>query len=506
VPPSTINPVGACCNGNSCQDDTTQSQCEVGVWKGAGSDCSTACINCGNGCLDYGEGCDDGDSENGDGCDSKCNEENCWSCTEPAQFPVGPLCIGPSQCSEVGGKGCAVCGNSEVEVGEDCDDGNTAAGDCCSANCTFEANAAPCTDGTFCNGIEKCDGEGSCVNQGDPADCSGLSDQCAVGVCDGELDHCVADGASKEGDACTDDSECTIEGSGTCHNGLCNGIGTTLSPTCRWIVLGGSAGETVRVRNGAYSTADDNICGDTGRSGGGTIGSFIVTANTGEGIRFDAPAEILGDIATGGASLGTSQYADIPGTNLATIPGGQTMAKLPSGMVDTTGTHTLVQVCSDDQDKIEAARAILDAKPSSDDRHAYRIKSGKSDTIDVTGDGVSVIDMSSMRIGRRATLTLAGGPSDVVMLRITGGRVTFGFGASIALSGGLKPENVLIYSKWLRCRISPRVDGQGTLFCPEANRFTIGVGTLWSGTILGGAREIRIRYRVELTHVPFTGF
>src|SRR6185369_6530699 len=143
----------------------------------------------------------------------------------------------------------------------------------------------------------------------------------------------------------------------------------------------------------------------------------IVTASTGAGITFDAPAEILGDIATGGASLGTTVYGQIPGTNLQSIPGGQIVPKLPSGVIDTTGTHALVQVCSDDQDKIDAARAILDAKPSSDDLHAYRIKSGKSDTIDVTGDGVSVIDMSSMRIGRRATLTLAGGPTDVVMLR-----------------------------------------------------------------------------------------
>src|SRR5262249_46012526 len=32
-----------------------------------------------------------------------------------------------------------VCGNGVVEAGETCDDGNTAAGDCCSPTCTFDA-------------------------------------------------------------------------------------------------------------------------------------------------------------------------------------------------------------------------------------------------------------------------------------------------------------------------------------------------------------------------------
>lgn len=57
-----------------------------------------------------------------------------------------------------------VCGNGIPEMGEDCDDGNTLAGDCCSPTCTFEALGTPCPDdGDLCT-VDKCDGAGMCVS------------------------------------------------------------------------------------------------------------------------------------------------------------------------------------------------------------------------------------------------------------------------------------------------------------------------------------------------------
>ena len=44
--------------------------------------------------------------------------------------------------------GVTECGNGAVEAGEDCDDGNTDAGDCCSAQCALEVGA--CSDGNAC--------------------------------------------------------------------------------------------------------------------------------------------------------------------------------------------------------------------------------------------------------------------------------------------------------------------------------------------------------------------
>jgi len=64
----------------------------------------------------------------------------------------------------------AVCGNGEVEGDEDCDDGNTADGDCCSSACAFEPFGSGCDDGDACTAPDTCDGAGAC-SQSTPLDC-----------------------------------------------------------------------------------------------------------------------------------------------------------------------------------------------------------------------------------------------------------------------------------------------------------------------------------------------
>ncbi len=50
------------------------------------------------------------------------------------------------------------CGNGivDAELGETCDDGNTAAGDCCSTTCQIDPDGTSCSDGDVCNGDEFC--------------------------------------------------------------------------------------------------------------------------------------------------------------------------------------------------------------------------------------------------------------------------------------------------------------------------------------------------------------
>jgi uncharacterized delta-60 repeat protein len=52
------------------------------------------------------------------------------------------------------------CGNGVLEPGEDCDDGNTRSGDCCSSTCGFEPAGFVCV-ATGCT-AGRCDGAGSC--------------------------------------------------------------------------------------------------------------------------------------------------------------------------------------------------------------------------------------------------------------------------------------------------------------------------------------------------------
>ena len=57
-----------------------------------------------------------------------------------------------------------LCGDGIVEGSEQCDDGNTANGDCCTSDCRFEANAATCPDdGNACT-TDLCDGAGACIH------------------------------------------------------------------------------------------------------------------------------------------------------------------------------------------------------------------------------------------------------------------------------------------------------------------------------------------------------
>jgi cysteine-rich repeat protein len=78
-----------------------------------------------------------------------------------------------------------VCGDGFEEGTEECDDGNTVDGDCCSSTCTLDAESTPCDDGSVCTGDETCDADGSCV-VGSTVDCDdGV--MCTHDFCDDAL-------------------------------------------------------------------------------------------------------------------------------------------------------------------------------------------------------------------------------------------------------------------------------------------------------------------------------
>jgi cysteine-rich repeat protein len=82
----------------------------------------------------------------------------------------------------------SLCGDSQVGLSEDCDDGNTLNGDCCSSTCQFEGSGSPCPDNDLCNGDETCDGAGTCED-GPPLDCDD-SNICTQDSCDAQ-DGCL---------------------------------------------------------------------------------------------------------------------------------------------------------------------------------------------------------------------------------------------------------------------------------------------------------------------------
>jgi cysteine-rich repeat protein len=86
-------------------------------------------------------------------------------CTGPPHFPTCE-CGSFSAPSPVTGTRLTsgACGNGTIENDEQCDDGNTQNGDCCSSTCTFEAAGAPCLDSELCT-VDTCDGAGQCSHR-----------------------------------------------------------------------------------------------------------------------------------------------------------------------------------------------------------------------------------------------------------------------------------------------------------------------------------------------------
>ena len=110
----------------------------------------------------------------------------------------------------------ALCGNGVVDPGEECDDGNTVSGDCCSAICFFEQGGCACNDANVCTDDGTCNGTGTCqvvgfnANPCQDGNACTTADTCAAGVCVGgpSLD-------CDDGNPCTDDS--CDSGSGCVH-------------------------------------------------------------------------------------------------------------------------------------------------------------------------------------------------------------------------------------------------------------------------------------------------
>ena len=211
--------------GEQCDDDNLISG------DGCSGDCRIEGSGpvCGNGILEYNEGCDDGNTAAGDGCSAACKRED--GCGDGAQSGTeqcddgnnisGDGCsmdcyvefiCGNRTCDEDKGENCNLCpqdccpncGNSKLDEGEGCDDGNNANNDGCSRGCLDEDGVATCGNGIWELG-EACD-DGNTVSR------DGCSDACTVEwVCgDGE---CTAD----LGETC---ERCNLDCCPSCGNGV----------------------------------------------------------------------------------------------------------------------------------------------------------------------------------------------------------------------------------------------------------------------------------------------
>jgi len=162
---------------NSVDDDTPALDGNRVAWvRGSGTarEIRTARVTCdvvcGNNELEPGEECDDGNTVDLDGCSAECLEE--------------------------------ICGNSRIDPGEECDDGNTVALDRCDALCQLE-----CGNGVE-DPLEECD-DGDRDN-GDGCDAQCFDEVCGNGHLQPHLDEECDDGNVLPDDGCS--ATCETEG------------------------------------------------------------------------------------------------------------------------------------------------------------------------------------------------------------------------------------------------------------------------------------------------------
>ena len=164
---------------------------------------------CGNTTLEPGETCDDGNALGCDGCSHLCQLE-----TTPACPSDGNECT--QDCSPKGG--CTYA----PRTGQSCtDDGNACSADVCNASAACVHPPRVCNDGIACT-VDSCVAGVGCVAAPDHARCddaeSCTSDACGPTGC--------THASAPDGTTCSDGSVCTTQD--TCEGGTCTPLGPPL--------------------------------------------------------------------------------------------------------------------------------------------------------------------------------------------------------------------------------------------------------------------------------------
>ncbi|CAI2359932.1 unnamed protein product [Moneuplotes crassus] len=245
-----------CDDGNKDNGDGCDSDCKIE--SGYTCNCSTSSASictklCGNGSNNPGEQCDDDNETNGDGCDQNCSIESGYTCNGwPSTCVANP------------------CPNGIIDSGEQCDDNNGTDGDGCSSSCQiesgYECSGTPSSCNLICSNSAIDSGE-QC-DDGDATSGDGCNSACQIESgyeCNGTPSSCnlicgnsaidsgeqCDDGGVTAGDGC--DASCQIE-----SGYECNGTPSSCSLVCSNSVI--DSGEACDDGGVASSDGCDATC------------------------------------------------------------------------------------------------------------------------------------------------------------------------------------------------------------------------------------------------------
>ncbi|MHC5111546.1 MAG: choice-of-anchor Q domain-containing protein, partial [Planctomycetota bacterium] len=149
-------------NTGGCLED-----CDDGIDNDLDGPIDCADTDCAGDPACLAEDCFNGVDDDLDGQDD-CTDLDCPDADADGVNDFCDLCPGGDDTIDTDGDGVpddceGTCGNGIAEAGEECDDGNTADGDCCSSICAFEPAESPCDDGDAATVNDVCDGAGACA-------------------------------------------------------------------------------------------------------------------------------------------------------------------------------------------------------------------------------------------------------------------------------------------------------------------------------------------------------
>jgi cysteine-rich repeat protein len=448
------------------------------------------------------------------------------------------------------------CGNGIVEPPEQCDDGNTANGDCCSSTCQFESSGSPCADdGNSCTN-DQCDGAGVCKHPAKPDGtmCSSgnlclMGEQCTAGVCKGGEPVVCDDHDPCTADSCDPSIGCVFEivvkspQCGTCTDSLedtedpnCS----TLSAFQRFAIIGtatnglrslrlnrlvhieendlkdgelmatlraGACGVDMRASNGVFVTGTVALEGTARFSGGTPVTEILyqfvndnpdpTAVHTGKHVPLvGPPSQCSGSLAP------CTKNGDCPDGQTC---GGQLTINDPSNpYVDKTGMAPDFIRCQNLIADVPALDQLMAGLVQTEDLGPVHLRSGGTLEIDL-GHGQNVVDIDAWRVSRDCKITINGFSDTVVVFRIAG-IFRVGTRTQVTLAGDLKPNNVL----WavagpgpgVVVRIGSRAQFPGTLLAAKRAKIKIGAFATIEGSLIG--KRIRMGLSSKVLHRPFT--